>query len=713
MRRLPKRSLIIAAILCITLIGVAWWALSPRERYVIPDEAVTHLEAFASPGKPHADPSNCVACHREEVEAWRRSHHAVANAPLDQADRERLLKAGGDLVTRRGMEYKAVREGLVLHQDGIGSYPVIGKIGITPLIQYLYMASDGRIQAHDVSWDVQREEWFSVFERDDDPEDPRQSGEWGHWTGQGMNWDANCAYCHMTEFAKGYDPGTDRYQLEWTHMAITCAQCHPGMETHLSQIANGNNDWKETYTPQQVMESCAACHARRDELTPHAFRTGDRFEDHFRLTLADVEGIYHPDGQVIGENYVYGSLMMSKMGHAGITCMDCHDPHSYELILPWDNNALCQRCHGSGLKNAPRIDPVAHSRHPAHSTGNQCVECHMPVTFFMARDGRRDHSFSHPDPQLTLEMGIPNACTGCHNTQSVEWSRRYTEEWYGPDMNADRRAKARLMRDLYDGVSGTDTRLLAAIDTEKNRFWKATFLSMVRYLPATPDHFARLEAATKDPDPMIREAAVRLTGLDSLRPETARALRDDPVRSVRLATALASPQLATASAEAEEELRDYLTHTADSPMGALRLSGYWQSRDDPDKAAALARQAIRFEPLNAEVYRLAAVQLHGLGASDEAMELLDEALALDASNPQILFNRGLLHHETGDAASAITDLLRAVEADPAFETAWYNLIVLYWQLNQREAAKAQLVEALSHLPHSQRLRQLAGQLGAP
>jgi tetratricopeptide (TPR) repeat protein/nitrate/TMAO reductase-like tetraheme cytochrome c subunit len=713
MLKMQRSNLMIIAFVAITV--AALWAyrthlVNPSSD---PDSELTRiLDQFSAQGAPHADPANCVECHREITTAWQDSHHALANAALSEIDRERLIANTDSFLKARGMRYHSTDPSIRLEETGLPSYPVVGSIGLTPLIQYLHLAPDGRIQAHDVAWDVEQKEWFSVFEIDDKEEaTPRQQGEWGHWTGQGMNWDANCAYCHMTEYAKNYDPVEDRYDREWAHMGITCAQCHPGMDTHLDQVRNGNNAFKESLSPEQVMEYCATCHSRRDELTPHAFRPGDNYEDHFELTLASVPDIYHPDGQVIGENYVYGSLMMSRMGHAGVTCMDCHDPHTNGHILPFENNALCMRCHGSGLMDAPRIDPVGHSHHPANSTGNQCVECHMPVTYFMGRDGRRDHSFSNPDPQLTLELGIPNACSQCHNTQSVEWAKRYTDEWYGPDMNADRRAKARLMDALWSGMSGADARLRAALGTEQNRFWKATFVSMLQYTAPHQESFEILQESVEDPDPMVRSAAVKVLRLENLSTQAAGKLQTDPVRSVRIASALASQGFATASPEEEAELAAYLTHTADTPMGAIRLSAFKQSRGDLEAARFLARQATRFEPLNPETWRITAIQLHGLNASAEAMEHLEKALSLDPDNTQVLFNRALLHNELGNTNAALEDLLSAVEADPAFESAWFNLVVLYWQLQQPDTARAKLQEALTHLPQSQRLRQLAGQLG--
>jgi predicted CXXCH cytochrome family protein len=668
------------------------------------------LDQFAAAGLEYADPAQCIECHREINDKWAGSHHALANAPLTETDRERLEADTDPYLGERQMRWHARPDTMVLEEEGVPDQPVVGSIGITPLIQYLHLAPDGRIQTHDVAWDVDKEEWFSVFEIEDAGMEPRVPGEWGHWTGQGMNWDANCAYCHMTEYRKNFDPDTNRYSRTWSHMAITCVQCHPGSEAHLDQIRNGNEKYKEDFTPRQVMEACATCHARRDQLTPDDFVPGDIFEDHFHLTLADMEGIYHPDGQVIGENYVYGSLMMSKMGHAGVTCMDCHDPHTAEFILPVENNALCQRCHGSGLDDAPKIDPLAHSHHPADSTGNMCIECHMPSTPFMGRDPRRDHSFSIPDPRLNIELGIPDACSKCHDTQSVEWNLEHAEKWYGEEMNADRRAKARLMQALWDGEPGSLERLKEAVRKEENRYWKATFITMFQYTPADQEVFEILTEATDDPEQMVRAAAVRLLGITNLAPERQQALLEDPVRGVRISAALTAPDMKGFSEEVDAELQAYLRHTADSPMGSLRLASYEETHGNREAAQALARQAVGFEPKNAEAYRLAAIQLHTSGDTKGALELLEKAIGLTDDPAMIHFNLGLLQAELQDMDKAIYHLNAAVNSNPQLEDAWYNLIVLYWQIDQMPVARTKLAEALRAIPSSQRLLQLARQM---
>jgi hypothetical protein len=38
----------------------------------------------------------------------------------------------------------------------------------------------------------------------------------------------------------------------------------------------------------------------------------------------------------------------------------------------------------------------------------------MPNTAYMIVDPRRDHSMRVPRPDLTVSLGVPNACNACH-----------------------------------------------------------------------------------------------------------------------------------------------------------------------------------------------------------------------------------------------------------------------------------------------------------
>ena len=58
-----------------------------------------------------------------------------------------------------------------------------------------------------------------------------------------------------------------------------------------------------------------------------------------------VAGLYYADGQMQDEVYNYGSFKQSRMFAAGVTCSDCHDPHSDKLKASGDG--VCLQCHAS------------------------------------------------------------------------------------------------------------------------------------------------------------------------------------------------------------------------------------------------------------------------------------------------------------------------------------------------------------------------------
>ena len=82
---------------------------------------------------------------------------------------------------------------------------------------------------------------------------------------------------------------------------------------------------------------------------------GEPFLDAYVPSLLD-EGVYFADGQIQEEDYEYGSFVQSKMYHEGVTCSDCHNPHS--LALPSkDLNSVCGSCHSLAKFGAARASP--------------------------------------------------------------------------------------------------------------------------------------------------------------------------------------------------------------------------------------------------------------------------------------------------------------------------------------------------------------------
>jgi len=119
---------------------------------------------------------------------------------------------------------------------------------------------------------------------------------------------------------------------------------------------------------------------------------------------------------------------------------------------------------------------------------------------------------------------------------------------------------------------------------------------------------------------------------------------------------------------------------AEVPTAARKAYGRAVARleqGDMAEAAARFELFIADYPGYANAYvNLAIIREHD-GDSAAALELLAEALALDATNAAALNHRGLIMRRQGDFAAAEAVWQQATRAHPEYANAWYNLGVLY------------------------------------
>lgn len=619
--------------------------------------------------------ASCRDCHAEVHAAWSGTDHALANRKIDAArDAEALAK---------------------FHPPDASASVVAMILGHRPLWQPLIPTKGGRWQPHELAYDPVRQEWFNVF-----GEEHREAGEWGHWTGRGMNWNSQCAHCHMTGYQKNYDAATDTYHSTWSEQGVSCVQCHGTMPA-----GHGTN------TPAQkpasgpfhgdrhlMMETCASCHARNELLTD-TFQPGDRYADHYRVTLPVDPGLFWPDGQQRDEDFNWASMLLSRMGHAGVTCVDCHDSHTTKTILPVTNNQLCLQCHvapGRVQPNGVRavaIDPVAHSHHAAGSAGNSCVACHMPTATYMQRAPRHDHGWLKPDPLLTKELGIPNACATCHADQSVDWAIAQTNAWYGEKMESRQRVRARAVAAAQAGQPGAETMLLGLLPDEDIPAWRATLLSLLEPFSEQPAVIAVGQHSLTAADPLERAAAVRLLTGQPEQGARLWPLLKDPVRLVRLDAAWAlSPELAEDSYE-RQELDAYLSLTLDQPAGRLRKGQDLANRGllaAGEKEIALAE---KWDPHSPRILETHAQVLIALGRPAEAGTKLRRAAMLTPDDSALAMRAGLAFAQAGRASDAEAALRLAVKRNPQFDRAWYNLGLLLSQTDRLGESAVALSQA--------------------
>ena len=255
-----------------------------------------------------------------------------------------------------------------------------------------------------------------------------------------------CDGCHFTGYMakqKRVEPG------------IGCEMCHGPGSNHVKE-PKSKVFLASLTDPVRQNEVCLQCHMRnRDK----------RLEDH---NMSEIFGdaIDYPKGyeagrplakykmvapfvmgHETGEFYANGmgkhnrtqgnEYVHSMMAKHGITCINCHNPHTLQPTAEHNTgNKLCMKCHSFGSPIGPHEKSLsAHTHHKPNSKGSLCVECHMPKVG--RHTGKspltvRSHMFGFFTPAQTLKYKMPketNACYACHKDKTLKSLQNDLEQW--------------------------------------------------------------------------------------------------------------------------------------------------------------------------------------------------------------------------------------------------------------------------------------------
>ncbi len=675
-----------------------------------------YIQFFAAPPKspaPGAESTEtlsfvgsetCTGCHRKEGELWHASQHAHA---MDHATETSVLGDFDDAsLDHFGVHSRFFRKDgkFFVETDGadgkLADFEVKYTFGLDPLQQYLVEFPDGRIQALPLAWDSRPKEdggqrWFHLY-----PDEALPHDDILHWTKLNQNWNFMCAECHSTDVRKNYDAATDRYATTWSEINIGCEACHGQGSRHVAW-AKDKHWWRlfgeggdpdkgllarfderngvtwghdaKTGAPERSaspaflrkeVEACGRCHARRSQISEDWTPGKPLSETHVVSLLR--QGLYQADGQMLDEVYNYGSFKQSKMFAAGVTCSDCHDPHSAKLRL--SGNQVCLQCH------AGKYAEAAHTHHQNVSPAPTCVACHMPARNFMVVDRRHDHSFRVPRPDLSAKFGTNDACTDCHTDKSAAWAASAIEDWFGPARKGVQNYAAAFHAAWTDQLDAENLLTAVAADVKTPSIARASALTeLAAYL--SPSNLIIAKKGLADPDPQVR-----LGSLDML--ETlpagqlwplASPLLSDPVRGVRIRAAylLAGVPAGQLTGEdrnrlnrASEEFIAAQRLNADRPESRAMLGTFYVRRGQTAEAEAEYKAALRLSPAFAPAAANLADLYRQLGREEDAEKLLRQAIE---TSPQ----DGGLHHALGLALvrlkrpdEALEELHRATELAP-------------------------------------------------
>ena len=647
----------------------------------------------------------CAGCHQAEAKLWQGSHHQQA---MDHATETSVLgdfkDASFDYYGVHSRFFRQDKKFLV-ETDGpdgkLKTFEVKYTFGVYPLQQYLIEFSDGRIQALSLAWDSRPKEqggqrWFHLY-----PNEEIKHDDILHWTKLNQNWNFMCSECHSTGVQKNYDAGTDHFHTTWTEISVGCETCHGEGSGHVAWARDQQRLWPfgkhedkskglsvrftersevtwhhdpktgnpqrnlPTATLRKEVETCGLCHARRSEFSEDWVPGRPLSDTHVVSGLS--QGLYFADGQMQDEVYNYGSFKQSKMFAAGVTCSDCHDPHSQKLKVSGDG--VCLQCH-----EPQKYAAATHSHHQAVNPPVGCSSCHMPVRTYMVVDPRHDHSLRIPRPDLSVKFGTPNACTDCHTDKSANWAATFIENWFGPKREGFQNYAEAFHAAWSDQPNAAELLAMVAADQEVPAFVRASALTdLAPSLSPANGNLAR--AGLSDPDPMVRIGALDVlegVSANQIWP-LASPLLSDPSRGVRIAAASLLAKVPTANQPVADREKFELAaaefiaaqrFNADRPELRATLGSFFAKRRRTLDAEVEYKAALRLSPQ----YVPAAVNLadlyRRLGREADGEAVLRAALIASPQDAGLHHALGLTLVRLKRVDEELIELNRAAEIDP-------------------------------------------------
>ena len=384
------------------------------------------LQALEQKEANYVGSAKCKECHKEKHKAWSHSQHPKM---IQDIKKDPSVVVANFLKLPKDADFKL--------KDAV--YTVGSKFKQRYMIRKDINGSEDYILGN-YQWNVQTQKW-------------QHFKPWKYWYKTAYPHDNKklptskaCDGCHFTGFMS---------KEKRVETGISCEACHGPASEHVKE-PNSKVYLASLSDPVRQNEVCLQCHMRNRDMRlqdhnmseiygnardyPFGYEAGKPLSK-YKLP-APFKGVqtkeFYANGmgkknRTQGNEYVH-----SMMGKHGITCINCHNPHTLEPTAKHNSgNALCMKCHTFGSPIGPHQSNLeAHTHHKADSKGSLCVECHMPKVG--RHTGKspltvRTHAFGFVTPAETLKYGMPketNACFACHKKdKSMKTLQKDLEKW--------------------------------------------------------------------------------------------------------------------------------------------------------------------------------------------------------------------------------------------------------------------------------------------
>ena len=496
------------------------------------------LRAPTTPPAPSAaayvGAETCASCHAAEAGLWHESQHAHAMEHATEDDCPRRLRRCELREGRRHHDLLRDGDGLRRpHRRARRRAPGLhGQVHLrrrSPLQQYLVELPGGRLQALPIAWDTRPAEeggqrWFHLY-----PDETIPAGDELHWTGRLQNWNTMCADCHSTNVVRNYDLATDTYGTTYSEINVACESCHGPGSQHVDWAnkaegweamadmglvvalderkdaawildpETGNSRREPPRTTMREIDTCAVCHSRRGPVTASAI-PGAPIGDSYRV-VSPRAGPLLPRRPDPRRGLCPRLVPQSRMFHEGVTCSDCHEPHSLDAPLR-EERRLHAVPFGRDVRHA-RPSPPRDRTPPGPSASP--ATCRSGPTWSSTRaattaSASRGPTFRRRSARPTpATPAMPTRRRPGRRRRSPPGTRTRTRRFQQFGRDASRRRARR-----------TRARATACSRSPKTRarpgIARASALDRLDRVP-TPEAFGSLVGLLHDPDPLVRRSA--------------------------------------------------------------------------------------------------------------------------------------------------------------------------------------------------------------
>lgn len=350
------------------------------------------------------------------------------------------------LMTKNGADFFIAFE----TKDQKEIYQIEAVVGTKKLEEYIARI-DGKLVRLPIGYDLTQKRWINLsdtfFEADDKDFFKHQK-----------DWNAECAACHLENTATNLEK-LDVKNLSSNAILLSCGACHA------KGLTDSFPKFDEIVSKEKYSNDVISSHQTAPQNPTHFFEDGS-----IRLAAHEYQGILR------------SVCFVKNKGGEVINCLSCHSIENGKIDVKTDEKILsleaCTNCHQQF--SAP--DAIAeHTKHQINSAASSCYSCHLPEVVYGHLKFQKTHEISIPNPELTAQKSVPNACNLCHTDKSVNWAilqtkKLWTEHFRDAKISTDAQFdEAEGIRGLFAGDAFTRALTADALQKHASYDWFTPF----------------------------------------------------------------------------------------------------------------------------------------------------------------------------------------------------------------------------------------------